>query len=170
MVTPATFQCLFVSSIWRSPYRTTQVESICGTTERWTGQPWPRITDESRPTRTHSHDILENQGQKESPKNFQKWGGDKKQVRHKGIEIRRALSFSTAITESRLYVFKFREKVHLALNFTLRPSIKYECRTENYSDMQLHRKKKSSRMYYASESDKMMPSIKTRDKTKKETA
>ena len=84
------------------------------------------------------------------------------------MEIRRALSFSTAITEARLCVFKFREKIHLTSNFTLKPSIKCECRTENYSDMQLHRKKKSSYMYHASESDKMMPSIKTRDKTKKE--
>lgn len=39
------------------------------------GQLWPRTMDESGSTRTQSHDISEDQGQKENPKSFQKGVG-----------------------------------------------------------------------------------------------
>lgn len=46
---------------------------------------------------------------------------------------------------------------------------KHECKTEHYSDTEVLKKKKFTPRHHSSECDEMMPSTKTRDKTKKET-
>ena len=56
-------------------------------------------------------------------KKIPKGSGDKKQVTHKGTEIRRALNFSTAVPEARLCVFKFRQKILPHLEFYTQTSM-----------------------------------------------
>lgn len=87
---------------------------------------------------------------------------DTKNGNQKGIELLNSNNRSTTVSSNSERKFTSPRILHSSHQSSVSAEQRI-IQTCNFTE-----KKKSSCMYHASESDKMMPSIKTRDKTKKE--